>query len=259
VRDLSSLTTAEARGLERVLFDLDDTFLEEGRVVPEALASLVALAEAGLGVIAVTGRPASWGELLARSWPIEAAVAENGALCYWREGKRVAHYDPMGSARPALRARLDALVTETRALLPRLVPADDVAGRVSDFTFDIGEHELADEDDVRRAIELARACGARTTRSSVHLHLTFDRCDKATGTLDCLCRRGVDPTRALFTHAYVGDSTNDAPCFAAFRTSVGVRNLRGSFSVPPRYVTRAPRAAGFIELAQHLCRLRTAP
>ena len=49
---------------------------------------------------------------------------------------------------------------------------------------------------------------------------------------------------------------NDAGAFAAFRTTVGVSNVRGDFSLPPRYRTASPKSLGFCELAARLCALR---
>lgn len=153
--------------------------------------------------------------------------------------------------------KLQQLVAHAQSEIPTLVPADDVAGRLTDFTFDIGEHHQAQESDIQQAIALAHAHGARTTRSSVHLHFTFERSDKATGALHFLRSLGVDPTAARQKFAFIGDSENDAPCFAAFQHAVGVRNLRGRFSLTPRYRTEGRAAAGFVELAKHLCRLRS--
>src|SRR5690606_29031989 len=110
--------------------------------------------------------------------------------------------------------------------VPALVPADDVDGRVSDFTFDIGEHERASEETIATARAIAAGAGARTTRSSVHLHFTFDRSDKATGALAYLRSTGDDETRARQHFAFIGDSENDAPAFAAFSCTIGVANVR---------------------------------
>ncbi len=74
------------------------------------------------------------------------------------------------------------------------MPADDSWGRLSDFAFDIGEHQRASEAVVRAATELAHELGARTTRSSVHLHYTFDYHDKASGVVSYLAGLGIDPT-----------------------------------------------------------------
>jgi len=255
---LTSLPSDEAALLRGLLFDLDDTLLDHGRLARRTYVALCELAESGLSLIAVTGRPARWAELLAGLWPVDAVIAENGALAFRRHEGRVMCVDTIARhEREARSRRLLELVRAAREALPELVPADDTWGRLSDFAFDIGEHQRASSQLIRAAEDFAHAHGARTTRSSVHLHYTFDRHDKATGATAYLALEGVDPTLARFRYAYVGDSTNDAPCFAAFHTSVGVQNISGTFSLPPRYVTRAPRGEGFAELASCLLAARS--
>src|SRR5690606_52511 len=112
------------------------------------------------------------------------------------------------------------------------------------------------EETIQAAQEFAHRAGARTTRSSVHLHYTFERADKATGALGYLCRTGGDPTRGRQRFAFIGDSDNDAAAFAAFSHSVGVSNLRGHFSIPPRYLTERSTSRGFVEFAEILTHWR---
>ena len=89
MRPLTELSKAEARGLQGLLFDLDDTLLDHGQLTLDAYQALCNLAETDLWLVAVTGRPASWGELVAGMWPIRAALSENGHLAHARLGGRV--------------------------------------------------------------------------------------------------------------------------------------------------------------------------
>jgi hydroxymethylpyrimidine pyrophosphatase-like HAD family hydrolase len=148
---------------------------------------------------------------------------------------------------------LTRIVAELRRRHPELEPADDIALRVSDYTFDIGEHRSVEPQVVRAARETARSLGAATLASSVHLHVSLDRADKASGTLRLLRRQGAnDPFECLSHYAFIGDSENDAACFAAFRLTLGVRNQSGRPSIGPRFVTRGERAQGFVEAAELL-------
>jgi HAD superfamily hydrolase (TIGR01484 family) len=254
---IGQITKQQAQDLKGVFFDLDDTFLDGGLLGEEAYQSLFRLRESGLRLIALTGRPASWGELIARMWPVEAAISENGAIAFTRKGTAIECVDTApAEARAERRERLLGLVAEARALYPSLTPSDDVAGRISDFTFDIGEHKRESEEVIQGAIAFAQKAGAKTSRSSVHLHYSFDRADKATGAIAYLHALGSDSTSALTRFAFIGDSENDASVFAAFRIAVGVQNVHGNFSIPPRYVTTSPRSAGFCEFASHLADLR---
>jgi HAD superfamily hydrolase (TIGR01484 family) len=255
---LSQMPEGEAQGLLGLFFDLDDTFLSEGQMSERAFEALFRLRDSGLVLVALTGRPSPWGEVLAQLWPVAGVISENGALAHFKSGLRVEARDPLSSKlRDERVLRLRRVVAQVREVVPNLPPSDDAHGRVSDFTFDIGEFNRATREEIELASSTAEALGARTTRSSVHLHVTFDQEDKATGAVRFLSAQGYDSTRILRRFAFIGDSQNDAPCFAAFRTTIGVHNLRGQFSVLPRYQTGASRSQGFVEAAEYLVRTRS--
>jgi HAD superfamily hydrolase (TIGR01484 family) len=257
MKPLASLSKDEASRLSGLLFDLDDTLLSHGHLEEAAYSSLFAMKRAGLRLVAVTGRPSGWGEVIARQWPIDGVVTENGPVCVFREGNHVVRTESCSSdERRSRRIRLARIVERVREVVPEARLSDDVDARVSDVTWDVGERVRLPEDRIAGIVGEIVAAGARTTRSSVHVHATFDVEDKASGVVGFLRRQfGEDPGRALSRYAYVGDSGNDAPCFAAFRTTVGVANVRGSLarlSVPPKFVTEGERGVGFAELARAL-------
>ncbi|HEX3773557.1 MAG TPA: HAD-IIB family hydrolase [Polyangiaceae bacterium] len=251
---ISELVKRAPRTLRGLAFDLDDTLLDHGRLSEAAYSSLFRLREAGFESYAVTGRPAGWAAVIARQWPIDGAVAENGALAFVLDGRALRTIDTISE--PERRARqvaLAALVAEVQKQFPELVPADDVPLRRSDFTFDIGEQQQVPKDRVREVQHFAEARGASTIASSVHLHLSFDRDDKASGVVRLIQKlRGLDPSRILARYAFIGDSENDAACFAAFRHSIGVANLSGRATLTPRYRTTRERGAGFVETVSAL-------
>lgn len=252
MKPISTLTQAEAARLRGVAFDLDDTLLDHGRLLEGTYAALHRLREAGLSLYGVTGRPAGWGEVLARVFPVEAVVTENGAITCARRERRIVLLDAVDPATRRERgARLDQLVERFQRELPDFELTDDIRARVSDRTFDIGEHRQLSPERVAQASEYLRAAGARVFTSSVHLHATFDYDDKASGAVRVLARdTGLDATAVRHAFAYLGDSENDAACFAAFHVSIGVSNLRGRATLRPRYVTRLPMGAGVAEAAQ---------
>ena len=63
-----------------VLTDIDDTLTTDGAMPMGVVAALAALREAGLQVIAVTGRPMGWSLAVARDAPLAGVVAENGGV-----------------------------------------------------------------------------------------------------------------------------------------------------------------------------------
>jgi HAD superfamily hydrolase (TIGR01484 family) len=249
------LPPEDARGLVGLLFDLDDTVLSHGVLTREAYEAIWSLHDAGLRLVAVTGRPSGWGEVIARQWPIDGAVTENGAVHVVREGKGVAlQFDGEANEVAERRARLDRLVDTVAKAMPHVKLADDVHARRSDVAWDIGERERLDPSAVEELAALVVAGGARTTRSSVHLHASFERDDKASGAIRFVRNRfGDDAGAALHRWAFVGDSGNDAACFAAFKTTFGVENVRAyarTISVPPRWIAPSKRGAGFAEIAK---------
>jgi HAD superfamily hydrolase (TIGR01484 family) len=254
------MARADARALQGVLFDLDDTVLTEGRLTLAALRALYQLHEQGLVLVGVTGRPAAWGQVLARQWPVTGMVTENGIITLAKEHNRIRVYDrATPDERKERRARLMQLVSEISSTFPELEPSDDVAGRFADYSFDIAEATTVDGNVVKAASELARERGARVVQSSIQLHVSFDGDDKASGVLRFLgARLGVDASSARYRFAFVGDSENDAPCFAAFQHSFGVANLRGRASLLPRYKASRPAGDGFAEIASAILEARAA-
>ena len=257
MRPLAAMPTSEAASVTALLFDLDDTVLTHGVLTRAAYDAVCDLAASGLDLVAVTGRPAGWGEVLARQWPLLGVVAENGAVSLVRAGAGVeASLRGSETTRELDRARRNAIVAAVQAELPALNLADDNRARLTDVTLDVGERVKIPTEQVARARAIIASAGARSILSSVHLHITFEGDDKASGALRFLReQRGLDSGVARVRAAFVGDSENDSACFAAFRTTFGVANIASwvpRLSLPPRYVTPSPMGAGFAELATAL-------
>jgi HAD superfamily hydrolase (TIGR01484 family) len=261
MRPLDALPADDARRLRGLLFDLDDTLLSHGLLTRAAYDALWSLRDAGLALVAVTGRPCGWGQVLARQWPVDGCVTENGAVHVRRDGATIAVEDACDEAtRRGRRVRLAGIVERVRAAVPEARLTDDVDLRRSDVTWDVGERVRMPEDRVRAIVAVIEDAGARWSRSSVHLHATYDADDKASGVLRFLyARLGVEAGAAIARFAFVGDSGNDASCFAAFRTTFGVANVRAaarSLSLPPRYVAPRPMGDGFADVAAALLAAR---
>ena len=241
-----------------MLFDLDDTVLDHGRLSMPALGALYALAESGLLLVGVTGRPASWGQVLVRQWPVAGMLTENGSIGLVQRQSRVEVLDRASPVeRLERRRRLAELTAELRARFSELEPSDDVSGRLADYSFDIAESRQVAPEVVRAASEFARERGARVVQSSIQLHVSYEGDDKASGALHFLgTEHGMDATAARYRFAFIGDSENDAPGFAAFEHSFGVANLRGRPSMLPRYRASRAMGAGFAEIASVLLAAR---
>lgn len=254
---------ARAR-IQGVLTDIDDTLTADGAITPEALRALADLRAAGLPVLAITGRPAGWSEPFARAWPIDAIVAENGAVALWAEGGELRRaYTQDEATRHANRQRLQAAAARVLAALPHARLATDSAGRETDIAVDHSEFAHLDEDDIARVVALLRADGLNATVSSIHINGWIGAHDKLSGARWITrLRLGRDLDAELDRWVYVGDSTNDAAMFAHFPHSVGVANVArfwDRLSHHPRYVTPRERGAGFADLAAALLAARGVP
>jgi HAD superfamily hydrolase (TIGR01484 family) len=256
VRPLEALSAAEAQRLHGLLFDLDDTLLTHGVLTRAAYASLWDLKDAGVRLVAVTGRPSGWGEVIARQWPIDGAVTENGAVVVARRASAIERFERCDEAeRRARRTRLARVIDEVRRVVPEARLTDDLEARRADVTWDIGERVKLPEDRVAAILATIAAAGARSFASSVHVHATFDIDDKASGAIAFLARAfGEDAGAASAGRwAFIGDSGNDAACFSAFRTTFAVANVEAHLAripVTPRYVANAAMGEGFAEVAR---------
>jgi HAD superfamily hydrolase (TIGR01484 family) len=254
------LAALDASSVKVVLFDIDDTLTTSGKLTAEAYGALEELKRAGKLVVPVTGRPAGWCDHIARMWPVDAVVGENGAF-YFRlsRGKLEKRFRDDANVRAAQRERLAAIGRRITEAVPGCALASDQPYRETDLAIDYCEDvpalPLAAAEQIA---ELMRGAGLHAKISSIHVNGWFGDYDK------------LAMTRLLFAEAFgwdlgarnrevvfAGDSPNDAPMFAFFEKSVGVENVRRFDSLAfdrPKYVAQAASGAGFAELARHILR-----
>ena len=250
-------------GVRAFLFDLDGTVTRDGRVPARSLAAMERLQAAGLLTLAVTGRPAGWCDLIARWWPVDAVIGENGAFCFARRDDNRIDRDWFFETTPTERATLVAIAEDTLRLAPGLAASADNAWRVCDiavdFTEDVTGPTLDDAERVRRHFEAAGAC-AKT--SSIHVNAWFGEHDKKTTACTVLADRfGITAERQAAEVAYIGDAPNDEPMFAAFPLSFGVAGVRRflpHMRAHPADIATGDGADGFVEIAQRLLEARAA-
>ncbi len=258
---LADLPEARARAVVGVLTDIDDTLTDARGLDPAAGAALDLLRAARIPVIAVTGRPKGWSEPFALAWPIEAIVAENGAVALFREhGALAIEYAQDEATRAANARRLEAAAARVLREVPGARLATDSAGRVTDIAVDHSEHAHLSRPQVERVVAVMRAEGLHATVSSIHVNGWYGEHDKLSGARWIVRRRlGRDLDAELDRWVYVGDSTNDQRMFGHFPLSVGVANLMrfaDELDVWPAYLTTGERGAGFAEVARRLVEAR---
>jgi HAD superfamily hydrolase (TIGR01484 family) len=248
----------DARRLRGLLFDIDETLTTEGRLTGEAYAALERLKNAGRIVVPVTGRPAGWCDHIARMWPVDGVVGENGAFYFhFSHGKLHQEFQDGHAERARNRSRLQAIGERILAQVPGSALASDQPYRETDLAIDYCEDVPAlPLAAAERIAALMRAAGLTAKISSIHVNGWFGAYDKL-----AMCKRlfaeAFDCAAAQLREdfAFAGDSPNDAPMFAFFEYSVGVANVArfaGKLEAEPKYVTRGFAGSGFAELASHL-------
>jgi HAD superfamily hydrolase (TIGR01484 family) len=264
MKPLAEFPIEARRAIRGVLADIDDTLTTHGRLHAVAYAALERLREAGYLVIPVTGRPAGWCDHIARMWPVDAVVGENGAFWFRhdaKQGRLVKRY-VIGEAERASRARrMDAIAARILAEVPGCGIASDQPYREADLAIDFCEDvPRLGRDAVARIVALMQSEGLTAKVSSIHVNGWFGGYDKLSTTRLALAEDfGVDLDRDRERYVFAGDSPNDQPMFAFFPNAVGVANVREMADLMetlPRYVAPSPGSAGFAEIAAALLAAR---
>ena len=251
----------EARGRIRgVLTDLDDTLTTHGRLFAAAYSALERLREAGLLVIPVTGRPAGWCDHIARMWPVDAVVGENGAFWFRHDnkaGKLVKRYVVSQEERLKRGKKLFDIAERILKEVAGCAISSDQAYREADLAIDFREDvaELPREK-VMRIVEIMQAEGLTAKVSSIHVNGWFGDYDKLSTTKQMMREEfAIDIERDRADFVFAGDSPNDQPMFAFFPNAVGVANVLEMADLMtdfPKWITPSAGAAGFAELADAL-------
>jgi HAD superfamily hydrolase (TIGR01484 family) len=241
-----------------VFTDIDDTLTTGGTITPDALQALADLKAAGLQVVPITGRPVGWSEPFVQSWPLDAIVAENGAVGLRHTPAQGLHklYQQDTATRSAHFTRMQAVLARIESTVPGARRSQDSTGRETDIAIDHSEFTHLPPTAIDEVVRLMHSEGMTATVSSIHINGWFGKHSKLTGARWIVHELwGRDLDAEINRWVYVGDSTNDQVMFAHFPHSVGVANIRrfeAQLTHPPRYITQGERGAGFAELARHL-------
>jgi HAD superfamily hydrolase (TIGR01484 family) len=253
-------------GIGWVLTDIDDTLTDHGRLGSAAYGAMERLRRAGIVVVPVTGRPAGWCDHIARMWPVDGVVGENGAFFFrYNEGARrmVRVYARSAEQRRADKERLERLGREILGSVPGASISADQCYREADLAVDFREDvPPLPTEEVERIKSLFLAAGAMAKISSIHVNGWFGEYDKLSMTRRFFREGlGVDLDDVRDRVVFAGDSPNDAPMFAYFPNSVGVANVldfAGRLDAEPAWVCSKRGGQGFEELAQALLEPREA-
>jgi HAD superfamily hydrolase (TIGR01484 family) len=261
---VSEIPAEAVRRLRGVFFDIDDTFTSAGKILPAAFNALWELKKADMLTVPVTGRPAGWCDHIARMWPVDGVVGENGAFYFWYdtvERKLRRRFLDSSDIRETNRERLAGVREEILRSVPGTAVASDQSYREADLAIDYCEDIPPLGNDAVEAIcRIFNRHGAKCKVSSIHVNGWFGNYDKL-AMIEILLREllNVEFADCRGDFLFCGDSPNDEPLFEAFPLSVGVRNVLnfvGSMRKSPAFITKGRGGEGFAEIASHLLKFR---
>jgi HAD superfamily hydrolase (TIGR01484 family) len=263
MKPLSSWPQTARNNIAGVFTDIDDTLTTDGAITPDALQALHDLKAAGLMVIPITGRPVGWSIPFASTWPVNAMVAENGAVALLHDAG-TAQVNQIYQQDLAVRThnfeQMQRIAQKVLREIPGTALAQDSAGRETDIAFDHSEFHTLTTEQIQQVVQLLQQEGMTATVSSIHINAWFGSHNKWQGAQWILKQlTGRDLKQELDQWVYVGDSTNDQIMFEHFTHSVGVANIRrfeNELKHLPEYIATQERGAGFSEVVNTLLNSR---
>ena len=159
------------------------------------------------------------------------------------------------STRKTQREKLEAFAAQLTAAHAFARRSQDHWLRQVDLAFDIGETQTLNEAQIATLDAAAKAIGARTTRSSIHLHVYFGDHDKAKMLQRLMVDEFGDAAESVTRdYLFVGDSPNDTSCFEAFEHTAGVANIAQypQLAALAGEIAKSPGGHGFAEIVGKL-------
>ena len=260
MKPFSQFPTPNKKNINFILTDIDGTLTHNGHLPADVFVAMERLKEAEIRTIPITGRPAGWCDHIARMWPVDGLVGENGAF-YFRYDDRLKkmqrrYFRPEGQ-RKTDRRKLEKIKWEVLKKVSGCQVASDQAYREADLAIDFCEDVAPlSMKEVEKIVDCFESAGATAKISSIHVNGWFGNYDKLTMTglmfEEVFGHRLEDvKDRVIF----IGDSPNDAPMFSYFPHSVGVANVqqfKGMMDHSPAWVTKREGGYGFAEMVDVL-------
>ena len=267
LRPVSELSVSDAKSIQWLLTDVDDTITTKGKLHPVALEALWRLHDAGIRIICVTGGSAGWGDVYLRQWPVEAVVSESGAVSLYRDATpgpscgQIRHFLHPSIDISSYKEKADRLISRVLTEVPGSKLSSDHFARIYDIAFDYGsEPPYLGPEEIEHILSICREEGAGTAVSSIHVNCWFGEHDKREGAL-CFMENimGIPRHEVPLCCGYSGDAPNDQPMFSLIPISFGVANVldkAASMEFLPRYVAAKRYGEGFAEIVSQLLEKR---
>jgi HAD superfamily hydrolase (TIGR01484 family) len=248
------------KNIRYILTDIDDTLTINGRMTAIVFAAMERLQHAGLHVLPITGRSAGWCDHIARMWPVDGLVGENGAFYFRydaRQKKMIRRHMRSEKQRKKDRSQLGKIGQIILREVPGCQIAADQAFRETDLAIDFCEDvPPLSMDQVEQIVRYFEDAGAQAKISSIHVNGWFGNHDKLSTTMRMFKEVFKENLNEVKHHViFIGDSPNDSPMFAYFPHSVGVANLlrfRDKMETEPAWITAQSGGNGFAEMVDGL-------
>src|SRR5450830_319724 len=235
-----------------LLTDMDETLTFNGRLAADTYCALEQLQQAGICVIPVTAAPAGWCDQMARMWPVNGVIGENGGFFFRREnhGHGLNRSFWHGEQSSDIMPRLLSTGRDIMRRIPQAKFAEDQAFRLTSLAFArTGDTALEHEISVALADE-----GLNTTINNLWILAWTGTYDKLAAARKVLEEEyETDDATAQQSLLYSGDSVNDAPMFMHYRHTVGVSTVPqylAQLPKAPAWITDGPGGSGFVQAAR---------
>lgn len=247
--------------LKVIFCDIDDTLTTDGKLEASAYNALWRLKENNFKVVPITGRPAGWCEMIARFFPVDGVVGENGAFYFRYQNQKMNRYFAVEeNQRLNDRKKLDEIIApEILSTVKGSALASDQFCRLMDLAIDFCEDvKPLDKNSIEKIVEVFKKHGAQAKVSSIHVNGWFGEYDKLS-TCKVFAKKelslDLDKKEDLNKCLFIGDSPNDEPMFKFFNNSFAVANIKNfldQLEHKPTYLMSKPAGHGFVELTEYL-------
>ncbi len=261
---METLEPEQIKQIKAVFFDIDDTFSLHNKILPQAYNALWDLKDAGIQMVPITGRPAGWCDHIARMWPVESVVGENGAFFFWCDKKtgvfKTHFYDEPG-VRAQKRKNLENVKKEILELIPGADIASDQGYRETDLAIDFCEDvKPLGKNQINKICSIFEKHGATYKVSSIHVNGWFGQYSKLEMTKTMATQLwGINLDNEKNQYVFCGDSPNDETMFEYFPISIGVNNVlnfENQLKFKPGFLTKGEGGIGFAQVARHILKHR---
>ncbi|MEF3091758.1 HAD family hydrolase [Enterobacter sp. 10-1] len=255
---IDDVKNEELRDIRFVLTDMDETLTYRGRLQARTYESLELLQDAGIKVIPVTAASAGWADQMARMWPVDGVIAENGGLFLTRnaDGHSVQRYYWHEAAFLNNKQRLTDIQEIIQLKLPWTRVSDDQEFRLTSIAFRLPDSPVQ----TQQLVDELRQQGCCYTINNLWLLGWLGQYDKLAMSRKVLQQfyalREQDEQASVY---YSGDSLNDAPMFRYYRKSLGmstVNKVLQEMPALPSWISKYPGGEGFVDGALRILNAR---